>query len=201
MKNNGANYAPVVILEEFLVAEELAGLLQFVHHHRKDFTDTSIVGAKGDSKVDLDYRRSRVLYDIGRYRDVFVDRILAHLPRVLSGLDHPKFRATEVEVQLTSTAHAGFFRKHNDNGADLLHGRRVTFVYFFHREPKPFVGGEFCIYGRNGANGQGLRARITPAQNQMLFFISDYLHEVLPVQCVSNDLRDSRFTVNGWIHS
>jgi SM-20-related protein len=200
MKNNGAAYAPVVMLEEFLVAEELAGLMQYVDDHQKDFTATSIVGAKGDSKIDLDYRRSRVLYDIGRYRDVFVNRILTHLPRVLAGLEHPKFRAPEVEVQLTATANGGFFRKHNDNGADSLHGRRITFVYFFHREPKPFVGGEFCIYGRNAANGQTRCARIAPAQNQMLFFISDYLHEVLPVQCVSNDLRDSRFTVNGWIH-
>lgn len=201
MKNHRATYAPVIMLEEFLVAEELAELMEFVDRHRRDFAVTSVVGANGDSKIDVDYRRSRVLYDLGRYRDIFVDRILTHLPRVLDGLEHPNFRASEVEVQLTATANGGFFRKHNDNGADSLHGRRITFVYFFHREPKPFVGGEFCIYGRNAVNGRNRSARITPAQNQMLFFISDYVHEVLPVRCLSNDFCDSRFTVNGWIHS
>lgn len=200
MNNNGAAYAPIVMLEEFLVAEELAGLMHYVDQHRKEFTATFVVGAKGDSKIDTDYRRSRVLYEIGRYRDLFVDRILTHLPRVLDGLDYPKFRASEVEVQLTATSNGGFFRRHSDNGADSLHGRRITFVYFFHREPKPFVGGEFCIYGRNTGNGRGRCAKVTPAQNQMLFFISDYVHEVLPVQCVSNNLSDGRFTVNGWIH-
>lgn len=200
MNGNGSTYAPVVILEEFLVAEELAGLMRYVEDHHEDFTATYIVGAKGDSKVDPGYRRSKVLYDVGRYRDLFVNRILTHLPRVLSGLDHPRFRVADVELQLTATGNGEFFRKHNDNGANSLRGRRITFVYFFHREPRPFVGGEFCIYGRNSGGVEGRCARITPAQNQMLFFIADYVHEVLPVQCVSNDLRDSRFTVNGWVH-
>jgi Rps23 Pro-64 3,4-dihydroxylase Tpa1-like proline 4-hydroxylase len=37
-------------------------------------------------------------------------------------------------------------------------------------------------------------------QNQIVFFPSETLHEVLPVECPSGEFADSRFTVNGWLH-
>ncbi len=204
MSYNGASHAPVVMLDEFLVAEEWTGLMQYVFDHRDDFCATRVMGNSGGHEVDRDYRRSRVLFDVGGYRDVFIQRILTYLPRVLSGLGYAEFPVSDVEVQLTATNDGEFFRRHNDNGAEALRNRLITFVYFFYREPQPFAGGELCIYDTSFEDGECLTTdssiMITPTQNQMLFFISDYVHEVLPVQCASNDLFDSRFTVNGWLH-
>jgi SM-20-related protein len=204
MSHNGASHAPVVMLDEFLVAEEWAGLMQYAFDHRDDFCATRVIGNGGGNELDREYRRSRVLFDVGHYRDVFIERILTHLPRVLSGLGHPQFSVSEVEVQLTATNNGEFFRRHNDNGADCLRSRLITFVYFFYREPRPFAGGELCIYDTAFEDGQfrttGPCTVITPTQNQMLFFVSDYVHEVLPVQCTSDEIWDSRFTVNGWLH-
>jgi Rps23 Pro-64 3,4-dihydroxylase Tpa1-like proline 4-hydroxylase len=192
------------MLDEFLVAEEWAGLMQYAFDHRDDFCATGVVSVNGSHQVDRDYRRSSVLFDLGGYRDVFVQRILVHLPRVLSGLNYPEFPVSEVEVQLTATNNGEFFRRHNDNGADSLRSRLITFVYFFYREPRPFDGGEICIYDTSFEDGAyqttGHCTVITPTQNQILFFVSDCLHEVLPVQCASNEIFDSRFTVNGWLH-
>jgi SM-20-related protein len=204
MNHGEAVYAPIIMLDEFLVALEWAGLMQYAFDHQDEFSATRVVTSNGGNRVDHEYRRSRVLFDIGEYRDVFVERIMIHLPRVLAGLCYPEFPVREVEVQLTATNNGEFFRRHNDNGADSLHSRLITFVYFFHREPQPFGGGELCIYGPSleddAHRGAGPCTVIAPAQNQILFFESDYLHEVLPVQCESNEFLDSRFTVNGWLH-
>lgn len=35
----------------------------------------------------------------------------------------------------------------------------------------------------------------------IIFFLSRYMHEVLPVKCPSRNFADSRFTINGWIRS
>ena len=83
MNHNGAAHAPVVMLDEFLVAEEWSGLMQYAFDHRDDFSATRVVGNNGGHQVDREYRRSRVLFDVGSYRDVFVQRIMTHLPRVL----------------------------------------------------------------------------------------------------------------------
>ncbi|MGB8690572.1 MAG: proline hydroxylase, partial [Microcoleus sp.] len=32
-----------------------------------------------------------------------------------------------------------------------------------------------------------------------VFFLSRYMHEVLPVSCPSKAFADSRFTINGWV--
>jgi Rps23 Pro-64 3,4-dihydroxylase Tpa1-like proline 4-hydroxylase len=163
-----------------------------------------VVGAGGTHQVDTSYRRSRVLFELGEFRDVFTERIFAFLPQVLAGLDFPWFPIKDVEIQLTATNNGEFFRRHNDNGTDSLSSRLITFVYFFYRQPQPFTGGELCIFDTELENGEyrapGPYSVITPAQNQICFFVSEYLHEVLPVQCVSTDFMDSRFTVNGWLH-
>jgi Rps23 Pro-64 3,4-dihydroxylase Tpa1-like proline 4-hydroxylase len=80
----------------------------------------------------------------------------------------------------------------------------ITFIYYFFREPKGFDGGALRVYDSRvdlyGNVTPGDFQTIHPSQNQMIFFPSNSLHEVLPVNCASGDLADSRFTVNGWVH-
>jgi Rps23 Pro-64 3,4-dihydroxylase Tpa1-like proline 4-hydroxylase len=195
---------PLVVFDEFLVAEEWQNLLRYTYERQNDFLATRVVGADGAHHVDTGYRRSRVLFDLGEFRNVFTERLLTFLPRVLAGLSYPWFPVSDVEIQLTGTHNGEFFRAHNDSGADSLSSRLITFVYFFYREPRPFTGGELCIFDTQLEDGHyrapGPYTLITPEQNQVCFFISEYLHEVLPVQCPSADFMDSRFTVNGWFH-
>lgn len=196
--------APLVLLDEFLVAEEWQNLMQYTYERGNDFCATRVVGAGGAHQVDTSYRRSRVLFDLGEFREVFTERIMAFLPHVLARLEYPAFPVSDVEIQLTATGNGEFFRRHNDNGADSLNSRLITFVYFFYRQPRPFTGGELCIFDTELENGQyrapGPYSVVTPEQNQICFFVSDYLHEVLPVQAATADFMDSRFTVNGWLH-
>lgn len=195
---------PHILLDEFLVAEEWQNLLSFTWERRSDFRATRVVGAAGTDQVDPSYRRSRVLFELDHFREIFARRIFTYLPHVLASLDYPAFPVSDFEIQLTATNNGEFFRRHNDNGVHSLSTRLITFVYFFYIEPRPFTGGELCIFDTDLEDGQyrapGPYTVVTPQQNQVCFFVSEYLHEVLPVQCVSNGFMNSRFTVNGWLH-
>jgi Rps23 Pro-64 3,4-dihydroxylase Tpa1-like proline 4-hydroxylase len=203
MSDNGQSHAPVVIFDEFLVAEEWGGLMQYALARNGEFDRTRIIQGDGDA-VDDQYRRSRVLYDLGAYHNLFADRIMSVLPYVLARLKYPAFPVSKIEIQLTATGEGEFFRVHNDNGHNAVSTRAVTFVYFFYVEPRPFTGGELRIFDTSFENGQakavGPYKLIEPAQNQVVIFIPDYLHEILPVACASTDFASSRFTVNGWLH-
>ncbi len=197
--------AEPLVLEEFLAPAELHALLQHTLDHEAEFQLSEVVspGAVG-SMVDHEYRRSRVLMNLGAHRAVVVNRLQSCWPRILSKLGHDEFVASQVEVQITASNDADFFHWHSDNCHEENAPREITFVYFFHREPMNFRGGELRIYDSRWENGGYVPMKnhrtIVPQQNQMVLFASSLAHEITPVECSSQAFADSRFTMNGWFH-
>ena len=195
---------PIVIFDEFLVAQEWRSLLDFTLSHTEQFAATEVIGANGHSRLDHHYRRSRVIFDLGPFHQLFVERLLTFLPHVVLRLSLPPFPVAHMEIQMTGTNHGEYFRVHADNDAGQVSGRTLTFVYFFYREPCGFAGGALRIYDTRRENGHssalGPYRDVYPSQNQVVFFDSGCLHEILPVGCSSGDFANSRFTVNGWFH-
>jgi Rps23 Pro-64 3,4-dihydroxylase Tpa1-like proline 4-hydroxylase len=195
---------PVVIFDEFLAAEEWRGLLAYTLSRASDFRATQIIGANGQGYMDPHTRRSRVLYDLGPIHKLFVERLMIFLPHVLTRLRAPWFPVAHFEVQLTGTNNGEYFHMHADSGPGEYLSRHLTFVYFFHREPRGFAGGDLRIYDTRVDDGHlvatGPYHVVYPLQNRVVLFPSGCLHEILPVGCPSGDFADSRFTVNGWLH-
>jgi Rps23 Pro-64 3,4-dihydroxylase Tpa1-like proline 4-hydroxylase len=204
MTNHAQPTTPVVVLDEFLVAEEWRGLVDFTLRRTPEFVSTHVIGAGGANQLDYQTRRSVVLFDVGPFAQVFAERLTTFLPHVLTRLRHEGFPVSHIEIQLTGTGNGEFFRRHTDNGSAEVASREITFVYFFHREPRPFSGGELRIYDtvrENGASvASGPHRVIYPMQNQVVFFPSGCLHEILPVGCPTGEFADRRFTINGWFH-
>jgi Rps23 Pro-64 3,4-dihydroxylase Tpa1-like proline 4-hydroxylase len=197
--------ADYVILDEFLASEELQELMRHTLTHENEFRLSEVIspGVTG-SVIDAEYRRSRVLMDLGRPAEVILGRIHSALPRVLEKLGVEPFSITRVESQITASNHGDFFRHHSDNAEEEIATRQLTYVYFFHREPKAFEGGELRLHNAYRENGGWVRTgtpkSVVPEQNQIVFFPSAVLHEITPVVCPSQAFADSRFTVNGWLH-
>lgn len=194
-----------MVLDEFLTSGELDTLRRYVLEQEMRFELSEVLspGVTGGA-VDYDHRRSRVLMDMDGHERMIVDRLLTFLPRILEKWGRDSFPISHVETQTTASNHGDFFHCHIDNGAEAVATREVTFVYFFHREPKQFSGGELRIYDSRRENDNYVPTAnyrtIVPEQNQLVLFASGLSHEITPVECPSGAFADSRFTVNGWIH-
>lgn len=186
-----------VQIDNFLTVEEHQRLLNYVFQRESAFVPTST------STGDLDYRRSMILHSFPEFSQLVVNRIQAILPDVFRKLNLSSFPIAEIEAQLTSHNDGNYYKVHNDNGSPDTATREFTYVYYFHQQPKAFSGGELLIYDSKIENNFYVKAdsykRVEPRNNSIVFFLSRYLHEVLPVSCPSKAFADSRFTINGWV--
>jgi Rps23 Pro-64 3,4-dihydroxylase Tpa1-like proline 4-hydroxylase len=196
--------ARCVVLDEFLTPQELRELTDFALEHEADFQTSEVVSPEVEGGVvNYEHRRSRVLMDLGRQQELILDRIKNVLPQVLEQLGMEEFSIAGTEIQITSSNDGDFFHFHSDNGSERVCSRYLTFVYFFHREPPKFEGGELRIHDArlkgDAYVSQGSYQTIVPRQNQVIFFPCELMHEITPVKCPSGLFADSRFTVNGWL--
>jgi len=195
----------VFVKHDFLPKRELQALTKYVLEHESDFTPSTVIPHDGsDSASDPSYRKSLVLYNLGEYTSMIEDRLRNLLPQVLTAFKHKTFPIAHLDIQLTASNDGDFFKVHQDNSAEDpvdIHRREISFVYYFHAEPKAFTGGQLKVYDSQGEvpePGKRTAQTITPRQNALVLFPSSYDHEVLPVRCPSRRFRNSRFTVNGW---
>jgi len=196
--------AQCVVLDEFLAPQEVEELTRFTLAHEGDFRTSEVVSPHEDhGVVNYEHRRSRVLMDLAQHQDVMIERVKSVLPQVLDKLGMEPFPIADVEAQVTASNDGDFFRFHSDNANERVASRSLTFVYFFHREPRQFEGGELRIHDARLEQGayvsDGHFQTIVPQQNQIVFFPCELLHEITPVKCPSGDFADSRFTLNGWL--
>jgi Rps23 Pro-64 3,4-dihydroxylase Tpa1-like proline 4-hydroxylase len=192
--------AQSVVLDEFLAPHELDELVAYALQHEAEFRSSEVISPSGDPGViDFSHRRSRVLMDLGKHQEVILERIQCVLPRVLDQLGIEEFPITNVEAQITASNDGDFFGAHSDDAQEMIASRRVTFVYFFHREPRPFEGGELRLHDSANDHRSGYQT-IVPQQNQIVFFPCSVSHEITSVECPSRAFADSRFTLNGWLH-
>jgi len=196
--------AQCVVLDEFLAAQEVEELMRFTLAHEADFNNSEVVSpTEVSGVVNYDHRRSRVLMDLAHHQDIMLERVQAVLPQVLRKLGMEEFSIAGVEAQVTASNDGDFFHFHCDNSSQQVASRHLTFVYFFHREPRQFEGGELRIHDARLEGGayvsQGSYQTIVPQQNQIVFFPCELLHEITPVKCPSQRFSDSRFTLNGWL--
>ncbi|MDJ0555592.1 MAG: 2OG-Fe(II) oxygenase [Microcoleaceae cyanobacterium MO_207.B10] len=186
-----------LLVENFLTDTQNQQLLNFALQKKSDFVPTS-TSTKAEN-----YRNSLVLHSFPKFREMIINRIKEMFPDVLTKLDIPSFSIADIESQLTVHSHNNFYKVHNDNGSPDTSTRVLTYVYYFYRVPKAFTGGNLRIYdsqikGKYYVKGDTFK-NIEPKNNSIIFFLSRYLHEVLPVSCFSQAFADSRFTINGWI--
>jgi Rps23 Pro-64 3,4-dihydroxylase Tpa1-like proline 4-hydroxylase len=197
----GVERARWVVLDEFLAPQELEELIYYVLQHEAEFQNSEVISPNGNRGViDYEHRRSRVLMDLGKHREVILKRIQCVLPRVLDRLGIEEFPVARTEAQITASNDGDFFSPHTDDGQEAISSRRITFVYLFHREPRQFAGGELRLHDSLGNSKIGSYESIVPLQNQIVFFPCSVLHEITQVGCPSRAFVDSRFTLNGWLH-
>jgi hypothetical protein len=80
--------------------------------------------------------------------------------------------------------------------------RILTFVYYLHRQPAAFTGGELRLYDRWMVGGRPRAApsfaTFAPTDNTLLAYLPSSRHEVVTVRCPSGTFANRRFAVSGF---
>jgi SM-20-related protein len=190
---------PAVQLDGFLGADEFAWLRDTVFAAQDRFVSSWV------NDNNKDYRQSLVLDAPPAVEGLIVGKIRTAMPEVIAQLKMKAFAVGRIECQVTASADGSYFRVHTDSGtSEDVAKRELTYVYYFNREPKGFTGGELRIYDDQVRNDKLALAEsfrvVEPRNNSIIFFHAATMHEVTKVEVASKEFRDSRFTVNGWVH-
>ncbi len=202
---------PFMHRQGFLSTERRDWLMDYAVQRMGGFETSTIVDRADPLKRDLSptSRSSRVIVEPAEVAEWFVPLIKAAVPKVIAQLRIDPFPIGRIEPQLTVSHNGDFYKSHHDNvlATDEKRAksyRRLSFIYYFCRQPQPFSGGQLRIYDTSldGVHRTGMFSAIEPIDNSAVFFRSRHaLHEVMKVHCPSNAFGDGRFTINGWVHT
>ncbi len=196
---------PYCLIENFLSPAEAERAMAHALAHEAEFRDSTVSLAtnQGEFKPDYELRRSRILDNVADVAPMIGQALFKAMPRIFTALRMPPMNFRSMELQLSAHGDGDYFNTHTDNGLPDIAHRTVSYVYYFHREPKRFTGGHLKLYKtviHEGTHSFGdLVADIDPPGNGLMVFPSYIQHEVAPIQCLSSALEDQRLTLNGWL--
>ena len=199
---HGVRPVPFVRMTNFLTPARCDRLLEVALHRRECFSTAGVnpESPRLDPKARITLEAdARTLSD---FRPWFARKIRSVLPEVSARLQMASLDRYRLDVAMRVYLTGGFYRAHSDRTRGSHHPRRLSFVYFFHREPRRFRGGDLLLYDTNDDTGDFTGAafsRIVPLRNGIIFFPSRAWHQVTPVQCETNDFGDGRWAVNGHV--
>lgn len=179
-------------------------ILAWMIENEADFLASGVNSGPDSAADDYDFRRSRVNMKTGRWRKLFEDKLQLVLPGICARLEVPMPDRPHLELQMTQHGHMDRFKTHMDNVTGTLRQRVISLVYYLHRRPRPFKGGELVLWDkvRDGdgkpRQGEGFRV-LEPEANTLVAFPSDFYHQVRTVRMPDGAFGDGRFTVNGWL--
>jgi len=194
----GGRFPPHRIFAGWLGEAHSARLLVYALASEPRFTPTRLAH-EGTGRLETLTRQSSVLTDLGAFARPLRRKALA-LQSVLE-MEFEMARTPPNSTQLEVVAHGdgAFYRPHTDTftGDQYTPGgrRRLTMVYYFHREPRRFTGGRLRLFDLGG----GQTVDVEPTHDSLLVFPSTARHEVERVSCPEGAFGDGRFAVNIWL--
>ena len=196
--------APFVWMRSFLAPGECDRLLALGAARRECFTLAKVGDPSSAPRVDPEVRMTleadaRTMQEA---RPRIVPKIRSVLPDVLVRLGMPGLDRYRIEMDMRVYLGGGFYRAHADNRSTGHRPRVLSFVYFFHCEPRRFSGGDLLLYDTDVDTYTWTCAafsRIVPLRNSIVFFPGDCWHQVCPVRCETDDFGDGRWAFNGHV--
>ncbi len=197
-------WPPHIMITDLLSPAEVDQVTAHVLSRESAFTDATVYAVdRTGQNHDTRFRRARVLDDVDDVAPLVANKLRDIIPRVWSDLRMPDVAVSRMECQITAHGDGDFFDTHTDNSMPDIAHRRVSYVYYLHREPKCFTGGHLKFYHsllKDGTNTAGtLAVEIEPPRNSLMIFPAHTHHQVTPITSRSTALADQRLTVNGWL--
>ena len=191
---------PFVRIENFLTPAEQGQVLDSALAKRSAFAPGKVgAGAKRGmqpaKRVGL-VAGGEACADIAGW---FVRKLREALPGALSRLRLDPALPAQINLQMTAFANGGYSRPHQDPSPKEYRSQTPLCIYYFHRQPKAFQGGDLLLYDTDVNAGRydlSAFSRIEPMDNSILIYPRVWFHEVTSVQCAEGGFADGRFALN-----
>ncbi|MDN3644930.1 2OG-Fe(II) oxygenase [Pontixanthobacter aestiaquae] len=190
------------VFDDAFGSELPARLLDFAIANEDGFETTMTSYSDGSEAVDTNFRTSKrfvgKLGDIGReYRAAFVEI----MPKLFEAAGVPMVENPLLENELIATGDGGSLAKHIDtltldNRDDVESERILSTVYYFHRQPRKFSGGEIEIHP---LDGRADPKPVEPRHGRLIVFPAFAPHSVRGLTVPSRRFEDGRFSLNCWV--
>jgi len=156
-------------------------------------------GQDADHKSVHQYRKSRLLLTEGGvlpepYRSKFRRKFDVIWPVASESIGYPE-QPRDFSQQIVASYDGDFFKQHRDSTTFSGLRAGVSYVFYAHREPRRFTGGELVFYDSAGE----VRQTVEPLGNSLILFRGNLLHEISSVNG-PKELCDARLTVNGFVN-
>lgn len=190
---------PHLIIDDFLPGEVHRGLLERALN-TAEFSQGAVLSGGVTDKFP-EHRRGLHSDDrLGEWLPPLRDAVHAAFPAICDALRTPRFKLAAFEILLVAHGDGDFYKAHRDTfiGSDralTTVDRIITLVYYFHRQPKAFSGGELRLFPFSANEPLS----IEPRDNRLIAFPSFVLHEVAPVTMPDRKFENSRFSVSCWL--
>ena len=196
--------APHLISDDFLPETVATALLDEIVAGGPSFTPSLVGGPKSAASSGL-RSSSRLPGRVGVDLTPFRTAIAARSDELCAAVGIAPFPVYHTECSIVAHGDGDFYRTHVDTraGRDKVrpkHVRVVSCVYYLHRKPKRFSGGELHIHAMGPSDGGTPAIVIAPDHNRLAVFPAFFPHEVRDIACPSGAFADSRFSINCWLH-
>jgi Rps23 Pro-64 3,4-dihydroxylase Tpa1-like proline 4-hydroxylase len=204
---------PYTQVFDFLPEGDHRQLLDWVLDNQASFHPASIHSSvTGRNEVDPQGRIALTARRLDGIKEMLQQRFLAALPRIAAGAGYRGPPPSLLELEIAAHGDGAHYTPHVDipigphrqpiSGSP--DGDRVlSAVYYFHRLPRAFAGGELRLF-RFGAASAGVgddpanHVDFEPLDNSLVVFPSWVTHEVRRIGCPGADFAHYRFALNCW---
>lgn len=195
----GKNYAaPFFVKRNFFPKEVRNYIYNYALEHQSDFFVAPVYGV-GFSEIDMEKRDQIIYFPDGNFKQIFLDAISPLFTTIRKQLNVSKSEVSKFDMQMSSTGNHQYGKAHSDmpikDNMDYL--SKISFVYYFHKTPKVFTGGDLLVYDTQVGSHQFVEqyTRFTTEDNLIVGFPSSFMHEITKVNSPSTKFEDSRFAV------
>ncbi len=195
-ENNNPSITPFLLQDDFLSKSEIQCVWSVYKQHCSSMRESEVEG----NLINPNHRKSKAInLKSNSNLSFFKNKVLDQLMKAYSVFQIPFPEDNKLSLELTSHADGGFFNIHNDIDPNNP-VRLLSYVYYFHTQPKKFDGGELHLLDTSKSNLE-YNHRLTcinPINNRLVIFPSYAFHRVCEVSLNSTDNIDARHTLNGW---
>jgi SM-20-related protein len=189
-----------MIVKDFLDPTLNQEILNYIVDNEAEFIVSKL--SRKSYENSKDGIKSLTIFDIGKYKKVFEDKIKDLLPTIFDRLNIYPFTPAKIETEFGAYGDGAFFGHHVDTvtkaGAESY--RIISAIYYLHSTPRKFTGGELVLHPLPIGVENDNSMHVQHENNILVIFHSYVPHEVLPVVAPSLPFKDWRFAVNCMVH-